>query len=81
MYIAVLFATIVFTSVRPSPKIAAGDLAVAVEWLFAIVQFVIVPVGVWPSHMPPPLLPVAVFSAIVTFVICTVQVLIQMPPL
>ena len=53
----------------------------AVEWLFAIVQFLIVPVGVWPSQTPPPLLPVAVFSAIVTLVICTVQVLIQMPPL
>src|SRR6185503_10512708 len=46
VYMAVLPATIVFTSVRPSPKIAPAIWSGAVEWLFAIVQFRSVPVGV-----------------------------------
>jgi hypothetical protein len=61
--------------------IAPATWPAAVEWLFAIVQLRIVPVGVCPSQTPPPLLPVATFSAMVVFVICTWQVLIQMPPL
>src|SRR5262245_39000924 len=81
VYIAVLFATIVFTSVMPSPKIPPATTLSPVAWLFAIVQFIIVPVGELPSHTPPPLLPNATFSAIVTLVSWAWQVLIQMPPL
>src|SRR6478736_4947180 len=46
LYIAVLVATIVFTRVRPSPKMPPATCPFAVEWLFAIVQFFTVPVGV-----------------------------------
>ena len=81
VYMAVLPAMSVFSKASPAPNTAPATWPSAVAWLFAIVQFLIVPVGSLPSHTPPPFEPDASFSAMVVLVMSTWQALIQMPPL
>ena len=66
---AVLPSTSVLFNVSPLPKMAPAHMPLAGGWLLAMVQLSSVPVGLLLSQSPPPLLPKAVFSAMVTLVI------------
>ena len=65
----------------PAPKIAPATWSSAVDLFLAMVQLRSSPVGLPLSQTPPPLLPKAVFSAMVTFVSWALREWIQIPPL